>query len=80
MTELVIAVFDAASAANAAVQDLEVARIRSAVIQEGPQGMPELGHRVTVAVAEIHTPVVTEILNQYGPVKIEERVTQRHRR
>ncbi len=33
MTEMVIAVFDAASAADAAVQDLEVARIPTAVIR-----------------------------------------------
>jgi hypothetical protein len=33
MTEIVIAVFDTASAADAAAQDLEVARIPSAVVQ-----------------------------------------------
>jgi hypothetical protein len=33
MTEMVIAVFETASAADAAVQDLDVARIPSAVIR-----------------------------------------------
>ena len=42
MRELVLAVFDAASAADAAVQDLEVARIPSAVIQRGVRDGPEL--------------------------------------
>jgi hypothetical protein len=56
-------------------------RETSAVIQERlPQGEQELGHQVTVATAETHAPVVMGILNQYGPAKIEERVTQGHRR
>jgi hypothetical protein len=42
MTELVIAVFEAASAANAAIQDLEVARIPSAVIQHETGSGPQL--------------------------------------
>ena len=79
MRELVLAVFDAASAADAAVQDLEVARIPSAVIQRGSRapGAPPL---VTVAVDEMHAPAVTGILNQYGPLEIEERAAQSHRR
>ena len=76
MTELVLAVFDAASAADAAVQDIAVARIPSGVIQEEA----ELGQRVTVAVNEMHAPAVIKILNKNGPAKIEERVTQSHRR
>ena len=38
MTELVLAVFDAASAAGAAAHDLEVARIPSAVIRREVTG------------------------------------------
>ena len=46
MTELVLAVFDAASAADAAVQDLKVARIPSAVIgARGPRQYPAPGDR-----------------------------------
>lgn len=96
MAEIVIAVFEAASAADAAVRDLEVARIPSAVIgreisgdrerrDSGDvsawQGTASAWHRkrcrgwpsVTVAVDEIHAAVVTGILNQYGPLEIEER-------
>ena len=79
MTELVLAVFDAASAADAAVQDIAVARIPSGVIQEDLRGQAELGHRVTVAVNETHAAAVMKILNKNGPAKIEERVTQSHR-
>ena len=73
MTELVLAVFDAASAADAAVQDLEVARIPSAVIQRKVSGSTSAQPSVTVAVDEIHAAAVTGILNQYGPLQIEER-------
>jgi hypothetical protein len=84
MTELVFAVFDASSAANAAVQDLEVARIPSAVIQRGVRDGLELRDNssasarplVIVAVDEMHAPAVTGILNQYGPLEIEERAAQ----
>ena len=80
MTELVLAVFHAASAADAAVQDIAVARKPSGVIQEDLGGEAEPGHRVTVAVNETHAPAVMKILNKNGPAKIEERVTQSHRR
>jgi hypothetical protein len=75
MTELVHAQFDATSAADAAAQDLEVARIPSAVIRRGV-ARPTL----TVAVDERHTGAVTGILNQYGPHKVEERAAKSHRR
>jgi hypothetical protein len=78
MTELVLAVFDAASTADAAVQDLKVARIPSAIIQREVPGSAR--PRVTVAVDEMHTGAVTRILNQYGPLGLEERVAQSHRR
>jgi hypothetical protein len=88
MRELVLAVFDAASAADAAVQDLEVTRIPSAVIQRGVRDGPELRDNssasarplVIVAVDEMHTPAITGILNQYGPLEIEERAAQSRRR
>ena len=82
MTELVLAVFDADSAANAAIQDLEVARIPSAVIQRGVRNDSSASARplVIVAVDEMHAIAVTGILNQYGPLEIEERAAQSHRR
>jgi hypothetical protein len=80
MTELVLAVFDAASAADAAVQDLEVAGIPSAVIRRGVPGNRGAPPSVTVAVDEIHAVAVTGILNLYGPLKLEERAAKSHRR
>jgi hypothetical protein len=93
MTEIVIAVFDASSAADAAVQDLEVARIPSAVIRRETRDVSELRAdssasawhskqnrewtSVTVAVDEMHADAVTGILNQYGPLQIEERARSR---
>jgi hypothetical protein len=77
MTALVLAVFDAASAAGAAVQDLEVARIPSAVIKREISGstsaQSSVAVTVAVAVDEIHAAAVTGILNQYGPLQIEAR-------
>ena len=89
MTEMVIAVFETASAADAAVQDLDVARIPSAVIRREMRNDPALPDNrstsdrqskrgyglssVTVAVDEIHAAAVTGILNQYAPLEIEER-------
>ena len=73
MTALVLAVFDAASAAGAAVQDLEAARIPSAVIKREVSGNTSAQTSVTVAVDEIHAGAVTGILNQYGPLQIEAR-------
>jgi hypothetical protein len=91
MTEIVLAVFDAASAADAAVQDLEVARIPSAVIRREIRGNPEPRDdssasgwhskpAVTIAVDEMHVAAVTGILEIYGPLEIEARVAQSHRR
>ena len=80
MTELVLAVFDAASAADAAVQDLEVADRPSAVIRRGVRGNRSAPPAVTVAVDEIHAVAVTGILNLYGPLKLEEAGRQKHRR
>jgi hypothetical protein len=84
MTEMVIAVFEAVSAADAAVQDLDVARIPSAVIRReiradsaqpdnrntsGRQSQQSCGlSSVTVTVQEMHAAAVTGILNQYGPL------------
>jgi hypothetical protein len=73
MTTLVLAVFDAASTAGAAVQDLEAARIPSAVIKREVPGNTSAQSSVTVAVDEIHAAAVTGILNQYGPLQIEAR-------
>jgi hypothetical protein len=99
MTELVTAVFEAPSTAEAAIQDLEVARIPSVVIQRGTSGdrdgsasswhsVAGAWHNkrsrdwplVTVAVDEIHATLVAGILNQHGPLELEEREAQSHRR
>ena len=80
MTELVLAGFDAASAADAAVQDLDAARIPSAVLQPRGPGQPQRSALGDRAVDEIHATAVTGILNLYGPRKIEERAAQSHRR
>jgi hypothetical protein len=84
MTQMVIAEFDAATAADAAVRELEAAQIPSAVIRRyvndhpderimltGPDG----GHRggrpfVSVAVDMIHADAVAGILNQHGPLDV----------
>jgi len=99
MTELVTAVFEAPSTAEAAIQDLEMARIPSVVIQRGVSGnrdgsvstwdsVASAWHNkrsrdwpsVTVAVDEIHATLVAGILNQHGPLELEERMAQSHRR
>jgi hypothetical protein len=76
MTEVIRAVFAAVSTADAAVHDLQVARIPSATISrtnardsEQNRGRPS----VTVAVDDMHADAITGILNQYGPLDIEER-------
>ena len=71
MTETVIAVFDGASAADAALQDLEVARIPSAGIRREVGDDPK--PVVAVTVDEMHADAVTGILNQHGPLHVEER-------
>ena len=91
MTEIVIAVFETTTIAEAAVQDLNVARIPSAVVQRGAgnsalrEDSDGVWHRnanawqrpmVTVAVDEMHADAVTGILRQFGPLDIEERMTQ----
>jgi hypothetical protein len=93
MTELVIAVFGAASVAEAAVHDLEAAQIPSAVIQRefgsGADSSASAWNRsasawqrpmVIVAVDGMHVDAVTGILKQFGPLEIEERAAQSHRR
>ena len=95
MTELVTAVFDTPAKAEAAVQDLNVARIPSAVVQRGTgnstlrvdsnavwQRNANAWQRpmVTVAVDEMHADAVTGILRQFGPLDLDERVAQSHRR
>jgi hypothetical protein len=95
MTELVTAVFGAASVAEAAVHDLEVAQIPSAVIQRefgsGADSSASAWNRSTsasawqrpmviVAVDELHVDAVAGILKQFGPLEIEERAAQSHRR
>ena len=76
MTEVIRAVFAAASAADAAVHDLQAARIPSATISrtnvrdsDRSRGRPW----VTVAADNMHADAITGILNQYGPLGIEER-------
>jgi hypothetical protein len=95
MIEIVTAVFETPANAEAAVQDLNVARIPSAVVQRGTSSSAlredsnAVWHRnanawqrprVTVAVDEMHADAVTGILRQFGPLDIEERPAQSHRR
>ena len=80
MTELMFAVFDAVSEADAAVEDLEVARIPSAVIRRGIPGNRSAPPSVTVAVDETHAGAVTGILSLYSPRQFEERAAKSHRR
>jgi hypothetical protein len=80
MTELMLAVFEAASAADAAVQDLEVAHIPSAVIRRGVPGNHDAPPAAAVAVDEKHAVAVTGILNLYSPLKLEERAAKSLRR
>ena len=47
---------------------------------EGVPGNRNAPPSVTVAVDEIHVVAVTGILNQYGPLKLEERAAKSHRR
>ena len=76
MTEVIRAVFATASAADAAARDLQVARIPSATIShndtrdsEQSRGRPT----VTTAVDDMHADAITDILNQYGPLELDER-------
>jgi hypothetical protein len=76
MAEVIRAVFAAASAADAAIHDLQVARIPSATISRANTRESEQGHLrplVTVAVDNMHADAITGILNQHGPLGIEER-------
>jgi len=77
MTEVIRAVFAAASAADAAVHDLQVARMPSATITRTntrDSAQRHLRSSVTVTVDDMHADAITGILNQYGPLDIEEHV------
>jgi len=79
---MVVAEFDAASAADAAVRDLEAAQIPSAVIRRYVNDGPDEritptagGHRgghpfVAVVVDTIHADAVAGILSQHGPLDV----------
>jgi hypothetical protein len=86
VTEVIVAVFDTASVANAAVRDLEAAHIPSALIQRficedaehriAPTHL-QVGDRpgwplVTVAVDEMHCSLVAGILDRHAPVDLHE--------
>jgi hypothetical protein len=81
VTEVVVAVFDSSLAAEAAVQDLKVARIQTAVVQRGISEpvISEDTHAarayptVKVVVDEIHAGAVTGILQQYGRLNMGKR-------
>jgi hypothetical protein len=81
MNQIVVAIFDGQSSADAAVQDLEGARIPSVVIKRyaaadaeeritptGFEGHPEGCPLVTVSVDDAHAEAVTGILKQHGSV------------
>ena len=74
-TDTIVAVFDSAKAAEAAVRDLQAARIPSAVIQRGSGTLR--GHiraavqpLVMVAADYKHADLVKGILDQYGTVGV----------
>jgi hypothetical protein len=76
-TETIVAAFDTAKAADAAVQHLEAAKIPSAVIQKGGGSLPGntrpgVQPLVTVAVDYKDADLVTGILDLYGPVDVVE--------
>ena len=81
MNQIVVAVFEGQSSADAAVDDLEVANIPSVVIKRyaaadpeeritptGFEGHPQGCPLVTVSVDDAHTQAVTGILKQHGSV------------
>ena len=81
MNQIVVAVFEAESSADAAVQDLEVARIPSVIIKRyaaadpeeritptGSEGHPQGCSLVTVSVDDGHAEAVTGILKRHGSV------------
>jgi hypothetical protein len=74
MKELVLAVYETRSAARAAVEDLQVARVPSAIVH--PNVTWELvdpDHRsITISVDGQHATAVTAILALQAPVRLEE--------
>ena len=81
MNEVVVAVYRSASAAEAAVEDLKVARVPSATIRQfvdpaADEGLLELHNRsiasgdrvVTVTVDDRHASAVMGILDMQAPV------------
>ena len=69
--EMIVAVFDTAKAADAAIQELGMARIPSLVVQRGNgtirgEPQPDPHPFVTVAVHNKDADAVASILNQYG--------------
>jgi hypothetical protein len=95
MTETITGVFETPSTAKAAVDNLKMARIPTAVVRFGGIGSTIREDSdaiwqsnasrwqmplVLVAVHEKHADAVTSIMRQYGPVRIEERMAQSQRR
>ena len=74
MSEVIRAVFATTSAADAAAHELQVARIPSATISQDSE-QSRKRPTVTVAVDDMHADAITGILNQYGPLDLEERAT-----
>jgi hypothetical protein len=73
---VITAVFGAASAASAAAEDIEVARIPSASITRDTRSTDALSRQcavVTVAVDELHEETVSGILGMYAPVTMRQR-------
>ena len=74
-TETIVAAFDTTKAAEAAVQDLQAARIPSAVVRRGSgtlRGRPRVAVQPLVMVAADykHADLAAGILNQYGTVGV----------
>ena len=86
MQEVVVAVYNSASAAETAVADLTVARVPQTTVRQfvndlrGPEGLRELRHRnaapgdriVAVTVDDRHASLVMDILGMQSPVSMTE--------
>jgi len=73
MREIVVAVYDSRSAARAALEDLEIARIPTAMVHPSVTWETVSGDQrsITVSVDDQHASAVTDILALQVPVSLE---------
>jgi hypothetical protein len=74
MKELVLAVYETRSAARAAMEDLQIARVPSAVVHPNVtwETVDPEQRSITVSVDDQHASAVTAILALQVPVRLEE--------